>query len=242
MIDERIDVAVHSLKDLPTDPVEGLILAAIPPREEVADVLVSHDRVSLDQLPKGARRGNGKFAAAERSCRYARPDLVVEDIRGNVDTRLRKLADGQYDAIVLAAAGLRRLGRASEITQVLPCEIMLPAVGQGALGIETRTSDDDARAVLAALDDATNARGGRGRAGDAGTTARRVPGPGGRLVPFGCGGRNRADWRGSERRRARKLLREERPRPGEAAALGVRVADALLAAGAAALIDQSRQA
>ncbi len=155
LIDGRIDVAVHSLKDLPTDAVEGLILAAVPPREEVADVLISRDRLSLEELRQRAVVGTGSLRR-QAQLLHVRPDLVVENIRGNVDTRLRKVAAGECDAIILAAAGLRRLGRASEITQILPYEIMLPAIGQGALGIEVREDDEASRVPckLARLDDA----------------------------------------------------------------------------------------
>jgi hydroxymethylbilane synthase len=129
-----IDLAVHSLKDLPTVLPEGLTLAAIPEREDVRDALVG---TTLDALPHGAKVGTSSLRRAAQ-LRALRPDLVLETIRGNVDTRLRKQAEGQYDAIVLAAAGLRRLGWADRIAQTLEPETMCPAVGQGALAIETR--------------------------------------------------------------------------------------------------------
>ena len=124
------DVAVHSLKDLPTDSVEGLVLAAVPMRESPADVLVSPLANSIDALPKGARVGTGSLRR-QAQLRHPRPDLQVAAIRGNVETRIRKLDEGQFDAIVLAEAGLKRLGLAERISQVLPWELMLPAVGQG---------------------------------------------------------------------------------------------------------------
>lgn len=140
LLADEIDLAVHSLKDLPTTPVAGLWLAAVPPRASTADVLVARAADSLDTLPEGARVGTGSLRRAAQLL-HARPDLTIDGIRGNVDTRLRKLDDGQYDAIVLAAAGLERLGLDGRITQVLPPRLMMPAVGQGALGIECRSRD-----------------------------------------------------------------------------------------------------
>ena len=150
LLDGRIDLAVHSLKDLPTDPVEGLVLAAVPEREDVADVLVSRDRMPLAALPRGAVMGTGSLRRRAQLLHF-RPDLEMRDIRGNVDTRLQKLRAGQFDAIVLAAAGLKRLGLAGEATAAIPLEIMLPAVGQGALGIESRVDDAITHSALAPL-------------------------------------------------------------------------------------------
>jgi hydroxymethylbilane synthase len=151
LLEGQIDLAVHSLKDLPTAPVEGLLLAAVPVRESTADVLVSNKAARIEELPRGARIGTGSLRRRAQLL-HQRPDLVIEDIRGNVETRLRKLDDGLYDAIVLAEAGLTRLGLAGRIRQVLPRAIMLPAVGQGALGIEARAEDARTRSVLAPLD------------------------------------------------------------------------------------------
>jgi hydroxymethylbilane synthase len=151
LLDNQIDLAVHSLKDLPTEPVTGLALAAVPERESTADVLLATKYNSLESLPKGAKVGTGSLRRKSQLL-HARPDLVIEDIRGNVETRVRKLDDGEYDAIVLAAAGLKRLGLANRITQVLPQTLMLPAVGQGALGIETRAEDGSTRQLVSPLD------------------------------------------------------------------------------------------
>jgi len=129
-----IDIAVHSLKDMPTDLPAGLTLAAIPEREDPRDALVGR---ALANLGPGARVGTGSLRRAAQ-LRALRPDLKIEDIRGNVDTRLRKLDGGQYDAIVLASAGLRRLGWEYRITEMFDPGIMCPAVGQGALAVETR--------------------------------------------------------------------------------------------------------
>ena len=140
-----IDLAVHSLKDLPTELPDGLTLCAIPEREDPRDALVGK---TLDELAAGARVGTSSLRRSAQ-LRHSRPDLVVESIRGNVDTRLRKLDEGQYDAILLACAGLRRLGWADRICQVMDPEVMCPAVGQGALGIETRPVGDGFEACLA---------------------------------------------------------------------------------------------
>lgn len=151
LLDNQIDLAVHSLKDLPTEPVVGLALAAVPERESTADVLLSTKFNSLKSLPKGAKVGTGSLRRKSQLL-HARPDLRIEDIRGNVETRVRKLDEGEYDAIVLAEAGLKRLGLAHRIAQVLPQSLMLPAVGQGALGIETRADDDHTRRLVSPLD------------------------------------------------------------------------------------------
>lgn len=134
LLEGRIDLAVHSLKDLPTELPRGLTLAAVPEREETADALVG---ARLTDLPPGACVGTSSLRRAAQ-LRALRPDLVIENIRGNLDTRLRKLDEGQYHAILLAAAGLRRLGWADRIAELMAPEQMVPAVGQGALAIETR--------------------------------------------------------------------------------------------------------
>ncbi len=151
LLDGAIDLAVHSLKDLPTVPVPGLRLAAVPQRESVRDALVCREATSLEQLPARACIGTGS-ARRRAQLLHARPDLMIREIRGNVDTRLRKLAEGHYDAIVLAEAGLRRLGLSDRVTQLLPSELMVSAAGQGALGIEVRDDDEPAIRAVAALD------------------------------------------------------------------------------------------
>jgi hydroxymethylbilane synthase len=147
-----IDLAVHSLKDLPTAPVEGLSVAAVPPRESTADVLVSTKADRVESLPKAARVGTGSLRRKAQLL-HLRPDLIIEEIRGNVETRLRKLDEGEFDAIILAEAGLKRLGLAGRIKHVLDASTMLPAVGQGALAIEARADDGPTRSLLAPLDD-----------------------------------------------------------------------------------------
>jgi hydroxymethylbilane synthase len=151
LLGQRIDLAVHSLKDLPTEPVAGLTLAAVPARESNHDVLVCREASGLETLAPGARVGTGSLRRQAQLLHH-RPDLQIETIRGNVDTRLRRLDDGQYDAIVLAEAGLRRLQLQDRITQILPHSVMLPAVGQGALGIEIRAGEAPIRAALEPLD------------------------------------------------------------------------------------------
>jgi hydroxymethylbilane synthase len=147
LLDGRVDLAVHSLKDLPTVLPEGLQLAAIPPREDPRDAMVGR---RLAELPSGARIGTSSLRRVAQ-LRAARPDFTIESIRGNIDTRLRKLSEGQYDALVLAAAGLKRLGWEGRIAEYLAEDVMCPAVGQGALAIETTEAGSKA---VAALDDA----------------------------------------------------------------------------------------
>src|SRR5262245_61792719 len=136
LLNGRADIAVHSLKDLPTDLPDGLVLAAIPEREDPRDAIAGR---RLMDLPQGARVGTSSLRRSAQ-LRKLRPDLVVESMRGNVDTRLRKLDEGQYDAVVLAAAGLKRLGLEHRISEILPPEEMCSAVGQGALAVETRAA------------------------------------------------------------------------------------------------------
>ncbi|MGA2434603.1 MAG: hydroxymethylbilane synthase [Bryobacteraceae bacterium] len=150
LLARHIDLAVHSLKDLPTALPEGLCLAAVPQREDARDALVGR---TLAGLRHGAKVGTSSLRRVAQ-LRAARPDLEVESIRGNVDTRLRKLAEGQFEAIVLAAAGLRRLGFEDRIAEPIPMDIMCPAVGQGALGIETRDDGGAAASIRARLDHA----------------------------------------------------------------------------------------
>ncbi|HMC12370.1 MAG TPA: hydroxymethylbilane synthase [Pirellulaceae bacterium] len=151
LIEETIDLAVHSCKDLPTEPVDGLVIAVFPERDSTADVLISNKADRIESLPTGARIGTGSLRRKAQLL-HLRPDLLVEDIRGNVETRLRKLDEGHYDAIVLAEAGLTRLGLADRITCIIPGATMLPAVGQGALAIEARADDRRTQSLLVPLD------------------------------------------------------------------------------------------
>jgi len=156
LLDRRIDIAVHSLKDLPTIVPDGLTIAAICKREDPRDALILQrklegSRASLRSLPKGAVVGTSSPRRLAQ-LQHLRGDLIVKELRGNVDTRLRKLDEGQYDALVLACAGLRRLGLENRISAALLATEMLPAVGQGALGIETRADDETTIAAARKLD------------------------------------------------------------------------------------------
>lgn len=238
LLDGDADVAVHSMKDVPAEPAPGLHMAAISERADPRDALCTRDGGGLDTLPHGARLGT---ASMRRQCQLlaARPDLVVESLRGNVPTRLGRLDDGTFDAIVLAAAGLDRLGFAERVSQRLPIEVSLPAVGQGVLGIETR---DDAGEVIelvrAALhDDATGPRVVAERAFLAGVGGScQTP-----LAGYATGDETieLAALVGSPD--GRTILRETQRAPrAEAEALGRRVAEALLGRGAAEIIAACR--
>jgi hydroxymethylbilane synthase len=148
-----IDLAVHSMKDVPTEIPGGLAFPAITRREDPRDCLVSHSGLRLGDLPVGARVGTSSLRR-QAQLRHHRPDLQLLDLRGNVDTRLKKVAAGDFDAIVLAVAGVKRLGASDKVTEILTTELMLPAVGQGALGIETRSADRETANLVASLDDA----------------------------------------------------------------------------------------
>ena len=152
LLENEVDFAVHSLKDLPTEDIPGLCLTCVPPRENVGDCLVSNDIAGFDEIPEGALIGTGSMRRKAQLLNR-RPDLNVEDIRGNVDTRLQKLDDGNYQAIILAESGLKRLGLLDRITHVIDRNVMIPAVGQGALGLECREDDATVREVLSTLND-----------------------------------------------------------------------------------------
>ncbi len=156
MLEGRADLAVHSMKDVPVEFPDGLGLAAVLPREDPRDVLISNKYSSLDELPQGARVGTSSL---RRQCQLnaCRPDLEILDLRGNVNTRLKKLDDGNYDAILLAAAGIKRMGWEERITELLAPEQFVPAIGQGAIGIEIRTEDEHVRALVSALNDTQTA-------------------------------------------------------------------------------------
>lgn len=149
--ENRVDLAVHSLKDLPTELSSKFEIAAIPAREDPRDALCSAKHASINELPQNARVGTSSLRR-EAQLKALRPDLQVHPLRGNVDTRLRKLESGEYAAIILALAGLRRLGRTELVRQILPAEVMCPAAGQGALAIEIRAGDNHVRSALEFLD------------------------------------------------------------------------------------------
>ncbi|MGD1993364.1 MAG: hydroxymethylbilane synthase [Anaerolineae bacterium] len=151
LLDGEVDLAVHSLKDMPSRVTPGLTIAAVPEREDPRDALVSRWGHTVDALPQGARVGTSSRRRAAQLLAL-RPDLEILDIRGNVDTRLRKAEAEPYDAIVLAVAGLRRLGKGDRITQIIPPEVMLPPAGQGALAVEIRADDKRTQALVAPVD------------------------------------------------------------------------------------------
>jgi len=230
----RVDLAVHSLKDLPTELSAGFEIAAITKRENPRDVFCSRTYSGINQLPHGARVGTSSLRR-QAQLKALRPDLEIHPLRGNVDTRLRKLEAGEYDAVILAAAGLNRLGKTELIKQVIPAEVMCPAAGQGALGIEIRAGDATTRGYLAFLDDA-DAR--------AATTCERAllnKLGGGCQVPIGAFAEVRngklhlnalvADPDGS------KVLREARE-GSDPVALGESVGETLLSRGGDAILEE----
>lgn len=237
LLQDRIDAGVHSLKDLPGALPPGLTVGAYPQREDPADVLVTREPGGLDRLPAGARVGT---SSPRRRALLAqvRPDLIAEPIRGNVDTRLRKLQEGLYDALLLARAGLTRLGLAPAHLEALPVDTFVPAVGQGTLAIETRESDREMLELLQAVDD-TVAR--TAAAAERAFLAR---------LGAGChtavAGHARID-RDSLTLTAvvaspdgRAFLRTRRDGPAAAAAeIGVRVAEELLARGARQILTEA---
>lgn len=153
LLSDTIDMAVHSMKDLPTGLPDGLVIGAVCQREQPGDVLISRDGADLDNLRRGARIGTSSLRRRAQLLHY-RPDLQMVDIRGNLNTRLRKFKEQELDAIVLAYAGIKRLGFEDMISQYIPYEICLPAVGQGSLGIEVRANDGAIRELIAAVDHA----------------------------------------------------------------------------------------
>lgn len=237
LLDDEIDLAVHSLKDLPTTPVEGLEVAAIPERAPLADVLISPHATTIDGLPEGARVGTGSFRRKAQLLNR-RPDLVISDLRGNLDTRLRKLDEGEHDAILLAEAGLTRLGWTDRLAGRIPPEELLPAPGQGALGIECRDADGATKEALSSLDHfATHAAVLAERSALA-----RLEG--GCLAALGAWGR----WQGETLQLSVVVLSDDGVKRldaessatcqsiSDAVALGNTVADDLLARGAAELL------
>ncbi len=151
LLNKRIHMAVHSMKDVPAELPEGLMLSAFPEREDPRDALISRDNLNIDQLPPGSKVGTSSLRRAAQLL-HIRPDLEIVSLRGNVDTRLRKLESGDLQAIVLAAAGLKRLGLSSLISHTIPDDKILPAIGQGALGLEVRSDDVDTVEILNFLD------------------------------------------------------------------------------------------
>jgi len=152
LLDESIDLAVHSVKDIPTEVPRGLSFPAVCRRDDIRDCLISPTGATLETLRQGARVGTSSLRRRAQLLRL-RPDLDIRELRGNVDTRLRKVGDGEYDAIVLAKAGLDRLGLSQRISETFAPEVFMPAVGQGAIAVETRLSDNETGDILSKLDD-----------------------------------------------------------------------------------------
>lgn len=234
----RIDFAVHSLKDVPSVLAEGLALAAVPLREDPSDVLVAHPPRPFSELPEGARVGTSS-PRRKAQLLAARPDLEVLAARGNVETRIRRLREGRFDAIVLARAGLARLGRLEEITEVFAVEVLLPAVGQGALALVSRSDDGDVRGLLGRVDDADSHAAVLAErsllvvleAGCRAPVAGRARVEGERLLLSACVFSEDG---------SRALREEASGNPAEAIALGRAAGEKLLARGAAELIGGPR--
>jgi len=229
----EIDLAVHSMKDLPTELPEGLTIAAVPERVDPRDALVSRKAERLDQLPSGSRVGTGSLRRRTQILHH-RPDLAMVPIRGNIDTRLRKLDEGLVDALVLAYAGLHRIGRANEVAECLPMEICTSAVAQGALGLESRCEDSVGERVGFLHHESTAVEVEAER-----SFLRRLEG--GCLLPAGA----RATVRGASLRLVGvvaeesgvRLFRGEVAGPvAEAHLLGIRLAEQLLDEGAAEVL------
>lgn len=237
MLAGDIDIAVHSLKDMPTEIPAGLTLAAITERFDAGDALVSPVYKTLAALPKGAKVGTSSLRRKAQLL-HVRPDLDIQDLRGNVNTRLRKLETENFAAIVLAVAGLKRLGFADRITDIISQDICLPAVGQGALAIEARAADAEVLELLEFLQDEATVQAA------AAERAFLAAVEGGCQVPVGVYARQQAD--GQLQVQAviasvdgRKLLRDAvTGDAGQAAALGRKLAEKLLAAGGLAIMQE----
>jgi hydroxymethylbilane synthase len=239
LLDKRIDLAVHSLKDLPTESIEGLTLAAVPTRAAEGDVLLSQISPSLASLPEAARVGTGSLRR-QAQLLYARPDLQIIPIRGNIETRLVRLASSEFHAIVLAQAGLDRLALSSRFVEVVDKQIMLPAVGQGALGLEVRGDDIAVQQIVGALNDF--------RAFQAVAAERALLAQlrGGCLAPVGAWGRVEGDQLLLDAvvldpQGTRRLHVAERGGVVQAVELGRRAAERLLDEGAGELIAEARR-
>lgn len=230
-----IDIAVHSMKDMPADIPDGLQITAVPRRETPRDVLISADGRRLGDLPAGARIGTSSLRRSAQLLAQ-RPDLTIVPLRGNLNTRLKKLDAGQMDAIVLAAAGVKRLGLAARITEVLDEQIMLPAVGQGALCIETRSADEATVSLVAPLEDSAT------RTVVTGERAFLNRLQGGCQVPVAAHGKldaNRFTLQGLVASLDGKtVIREQLAGPaGDSRQIGLNLAERLLAAGAGVILE-----
>lgn len=236
MLNGEIDLAVHSMKDVPSEMPAGLVLGVITSREHEGDALVSQRYSSIDELPQGAKVGTSSLRRKAQVLKY-RPDLNIYDLRGNVGTRLDKLESEGFDAIILAVAGLRRLGLEERITQVLPHDVCLPAVGQGALGLEYRESDTDMAEMLDFLNDEETGAAVRAER----AFLKRIEG--GCQVPVGIYGQTDADGVLLEAKilsvdGTEMVADTERGTKEECEAIGLRLAERMLAAGGDAILTQ----
>jgi hydroxymethylbilane synthase len=232
----QVDLAVHSLKDMPAEVPDGLMLGAVPPREDCRDAFISSGYATLAEIPTGGRVGTGSLRRRVQLL-HRRPDLEVVPIRGNVDTRLKKMETLGLDALILAAAGLNRLGLAHLYRSCVPESDMLPAVSQGALGLEVRTADRDVQEILGFLDDSPTRQ--------AVTAERAFLGrlEGGCVVPVAALGRVTGDSLHVEAMisdlEGRTLLRDSQTGPvADAARLGTNLADILLARGGREILSE----
>ena len=235
LLEGAIDVAVHSMKDLPTELLEELAIAAVPEREDPRDALISHVAGSLAELPAGARVGTGSLRRQAQVLNH-RPDLTVVPIRGNVETRLAKLQRGEVDALVLALAGMKRLGREHEATEPLPAETWMSAVAQGALGLETRRREVEQFRFLNHEPSALEVETERAFLGRL---------EGGCQVPVGAravadGDRVSLAGMVAEPSGRRIFRGEISGVRGDAASLGIRLAERLLDEGAGAVLREAR--
>ena len=231
-----IDLAVHSMKDVPTDLPDRLAIVAITRREDPRDAFLSVKYRKFEELPRGAKLGTSSLRR-QTQLLGIRPDLSVETLRGNLDTRIRKMEEGRYDAIILAAAGLRRLGWEAKITEYIPEEMSLPAIGQGALGIEIRVDDPDTREAVSFLNDRDTAFAVRAERG----FLKRLEG--GCQVPIASYGRTEGDsifLKGMVGRPdGSEIIRgSARGSASDPEALGVSLAEQLLARGAKEILDE----
>jgi len=240
LLDDSVDLAVHSVKDIPTDTPSRLFFPAVCRRDDVRDCLVSNNGTLLANLKQGARVGTSSLRR-QAQLRHYRPDLDIRELRGNVDTRLRKVESGEYDAIVLSKAGLDRLGWSGKITEPLSTEISLPAVGQGAIAIESRVKDQEAAQILEKLNDEET------RTVIIAERALLAALQGGCQVPLGA-------WARVERGElvmealvcsvdGKQYVRQKmKAPPSEAAELGQRMAQSLIEGGARTILDEVNRA
>lgn len=238
LLDKEIDLAVHSMKDLPTFLAQGLKIGATTEREDVCDALISKKGEKFSALPQGAIIGTSSLRRKAQIL-AARPDLKIVDLRGNLNTRLRRLEEMEMDAIILAVAGVKRLGWLDKITEILPISLSLPAVGQGALGIEIRENDTYLEKVVACLNDSSVAAAVQAER----AFLRRLEG--GCQIPIGCLGQvegNKLLLTGVVAAvNGEKVLREELiGSQEEAEQLGIALAEKMLALGAKEILDQVR--